>query len=92
MQLAAPDELENKFQQLEGNDVDDELAQMKKRALSGASPPKAEKSLPEGRPIRCAQPRHAAQAALRILRVLILDCGVLPWPDTAGALQGCHRL
>ena len=55
-QLAAPDELESKFKNLEGDDVDDELAAMKKRTLTGAtaSSSKPEKQLPEGRPIRCA--------------------------------------
>ena len=56
MQLAAPDDLESKFRNLEGDDVDDQLAAMKKRSLTGAtaSSSKPEKQLPEGRPIRCA--------------------------------------
>lgn len=53
-QLAASDNLEDKFRKLEGNDVDDELANMKKGLKSGgsSSSSKPSNSLPEGRPIR----------------------------------------
>jgi hypothetical protein len=55
LQLSANDNLEEKFKRLEGNDVDDELSQMKKGLLkSGSSQTKSSSSnsLPEGRPIR----------------------------------------
>ncbi|KAK9796330.1 hypothetical protein WJX73_006403 [Symbiochloris irregularis] len=60
LQLAATDEVEGKFQQLEsGGDVDDELAAMKKGMLgsgssSSSSSSSRDRSLPEGRPIRDA--------------------------------------
>lgn len=57
LQLSANDNLEEKFKRLEGNDVDDELSQMKKGLLkSGSSQTKSSSSnsLPEGRPIRDA--------------------------------------
>lgn len=47
MQLSTSDELEGKFQQLEGDDVDAELSAMKKGMLGGGS--KSKQSLPEGR-------------------------------------------
>lgn len=47
MQLSTSDELEGKFQQLEGDDVDAELSAMKKGMLSGGS--KSKQSLPAGR-------------------------------------------
>ena len=53
--MAAPDSLEDRFKKLEGNDVDDELAQMKRGQLkSGQNSSSSSKSnaLPEGRPIR----------------------------------------
>ena len=43
--------LENKFKELEGGSVDDELAAMKAGMLKEAAPPK---KLPEGRPIKDA--------------------------------------
>lgn len=46
MQLGSSDELEGKFAQLEGDDVDAELSAMKKGLLSGS---KSKQSLPEGR-------------------------------------------
>ncbi len=50
LQLGTSDNLESKFRALEGGDVEDELAQLKKGTLTGArSGPQA---LPEGRPIR----------------------------------------
>lgn len=49
LQLAAPDNLEQQFQALEGSSVDDELAAMKSgRSLKGGNGSKAQ--LPEGRP------------------------------------------
>ena len=54
-QLGTSDELESKFQRLEGDDVDDELSRMKRGLISGSgggSAPAASKPLPEGRPIR----------------------------------------
>lgn len=57
-QLAATDELEGKFQALEGDNVDDELAAMKRgisSTSSASSSQSRDRSLPEGRPIRCAQ-------------------------------------
>ncbi|BDA43705.1 Membrane-associated protein VIPP1, chloroplastic [Coccomyxa sp. Obi] len=52
LQLGTSDNLESKFRALEGGDVEDELAQLKKGTLTGArSGPQA---LPEGRPIRDA--------------------------------------
>ena len=47
LQLSTSDELEGKFQVLEGDDVDAELSAMKKGMLSGGS--KSRQSLPEGR-------------------------------------------
>lgn len=53
LQLASNDTLEDKFKKLEGNDVDDELAQLKRGSLkSGSSSSSPRQSLPEGRPIR----------------------------------------
>ena len=55
-QLAATDELEGKFQRLEGDNVDDELAAMKRGMISSGSSSSSssrDRSLPEGRPIRC---------------------------------------
>ena len=54
LQLASSDELESKFNRLEGDDVDDELASMKKGLLKGGSGsgPKSKQSLPEGRPVK----------------------------------------
>lgn len=53
VQLAASDSLEDKFKKLEGNDVDDELAQMKRGQLkSGSTSSSPRQQLPEGRPIR----------------------------------------
>lgn len=60
LQLAATDELEGKFQRLEGDNVDDELRAMKRGMLnsgnssSSSSSSSRDRSLPEGRPIRCA--------------------------------------
>lgn len=48
LQLSTSDELEGKFAQLEGDDVDAELSAMKKGLLSGSSS-KSKQSLPEGR-------------------------------------------
>lgn len=49
LQLAAPDNLEQQFQALEGDSVDNELAAMKSgRSLKGGNGSKAQ--LPEGRP------------------------------------------
>ena len=50
-QLGTSDNLESKFRQLEGGDVEDELAQMKRGVLTGARA-SAPQALPEGRPIR----------------------------------------
>ena len=54
MQLASSDELEGKFQQLEGDDVDDELAALKRGLPSRSSAPSSssQQRQPEGRPIR----------------------------------------
>ena len=54
LQLASSDELESKFNRLEGDDVDDELASMKKGLLKGGSGsgPSSKQSLPEGRPVK----------------------------------------
>ena len=52
VQLGTSDNLESKFRALEGGDVEDELAQMKKGVLTG-SRSSAPQQLPEGRPIRC---------------------------------------
>lgn len=46
MQLGSSDELEGKFAKLEGDDVDQELSEMKKGLLTGN---KSKQSLPEGR-------------------------------------------
>lgn len=46
LQLGSSDELEGKFAQLEGDDVDAELSAMKKGMLGGS---KSKQSLPEGR-------------------------------------------
>lgn len=57
LQLAATDELEGKFQALEGDNVDDELAAMKRgisSTSSASSSQSRDRSLPEGRPIRDA--------------------------------------
>lgn len=55
LQLASSDTVEDKFRKLEGNDVDDELAMMKKGMLkSGSNDSKPANSLPEGRPIKDA--------------------------------------
>lgn len=48
VQLSAPDSLEQQFKALEGDDVDDDLAKMKRGMLSSSTTSKA--SLPEGRP------------------------------------------
>jgi hypothetical protein len=48
LQLAAPDNLEQQFQALEGSSVDDDLAKMKAGRLKGGNGSKAQ--LPEGRP------------------------------------------
>ena len=48
-QLGTSDALESKFKALEGDDVDAELAAMRRGMLGGA---RARPSLPEGRPIR----------------------------------------
>ena len=50
-QLGTSDALESKFKALEGDDVDAELAAMRRGMVGGA---RARPSLPEGRPIRCA--------------------------------------
>lgn len=51
--MGTSDNLESKFRALEGGDVEDELAKLKKGTLTGArSGPQA---LPEGRPIRWGQ-------------------------------------
>lgn len=51
VQLGTTDNLESKFQALEGGDVEDELAQLKRGTLGSGrrGPPQ---QLPEGRPIR----------------------------------------
>ena len=46
LQLGSSDELEGKFAKLEGDDVDQELSEMKKGLLTGN---KSKQSLPEGR-------------------------------------------
>ena len=66
MQLAAPDSMEQKFAALEGDSVDDELAQMKRGMLSGS---RSKASLPEGRPYeKVLQPRDAIDEELEVLR------------------------
>ena len=52
-QLGTSDGLESKFRALEGGDVEDELAALKRGTLAGARSA-APQQLPEGRPIRCA--------------------------------------
>ena len=65
-QLAAPDNMEQKFQALEGGDVEDELSKMKRGMLSG---PRSEAQLPEGRPYeKVLQPRDAIDEELEVLR------------------------
>jgi len=65
-QLAAPDSMEQKFAALEGDSVDDELAQMKRGMLSGS---RSKASLPEGRPYeKVLQPRDAIDEELEVLR------------------------
>lgn len=49
LQLGSSDELEGKFAQLEGDDVDAELSAMKKGLLSGKSSSKSKQALPEGK-------------------------------------------
>lgn len=50
LQLGSSDELEGKFAQLEGDDVDAELSAMKKGLLSGkSSGSKSKQALPEGK-------------------------------------------
>ncbi|KAK9819244.1 hypothetical protein WJX81_005542 [Elliptochloris bilobata] len=51
LQLGTSDALESKFKALEGDDVDAELASMRRGMLGGS---RARPSLPEGRPIRDA--------------------------------------
>ena len=51
VQLGTSDNLESKFQALEGGDVEDELAALKKGTL-GSGRRGAPQQLPEGRPIR----------------------------------------
>jgi phage shock protein A len=65
-QLGTSDSLESKFRALEGTDVEDELAQMKRGVLTGAraGPPQ---QLPEGRPIRCARPVPPCLSPLQLL-------------------------
>ncbi|CAL5221158.1 g3297 [Coccomyxa viridis] len=53
LQLGTSDNLESKFQALEGGDVEDELAQLKRGTL-GSGRSRAPQQLPEGRPIRDA--------------------------------------
>ncbi|CAK0781978.1 hypothetical protein CVIRNUC_005521 [Coccomyxa viridis] len=53
LQLGTSDSLESKFQALEGGDVEDELAALKKGTL-GSGRRAAPQQLPEGRPIRDA--------------------------------------
>ena len=53
LQLGTSDGLESKFRALEGGDVEDELAALKRGTLAGARS-SAPQQLPEGRPIRCA--------------------------------------
>jgi phage shock protein A len=50
--LVAGDGLESKFAALEGGNVDDELAALKRGVLAGSKQPVA--ALPEGKPIRDA--------------------------------------
>jgi phage shock protein A len=50
--LVAGDGLESKFAALEGGNVEDELAALKKGMLPGSTQPAA--ALPEGRPIKDA--------------------------------------
>ena len=49
--MGTSDNLESKFQALEGGDVEDELAQLKRGTL-GSGRSRAPQQLPEGRPIR----------------------------------------
>jgi hypothetical protein len=51
VQLGTSDSLESKFRALEGGDVEDELAQLKKGALTGVRSGSPQQ-LPEGRPLR----------------------------------------
>lgn len=53
VQLGTTDNLESKFQALEGGDVEDELAQLKRGTL-GSGRRGSPQQLPEGRPIRQA--------------------------------------
>ena len=50
-QLGTSDALESKFKELEGDDVDAELAAMRRGMLGSA---RSKPALPEGRPIRYA--------------------------------------
>ena len=51
--MAAPDSIEDKFAALEGDSVDDELAQMK-RGMLGGGKAASKAQLPEGRPYKDA--------------------------------------
>lgn len=66
LQLSAPDSLEQQFKALEGDDVDDDLAKMKRGMLSSSSTSKA--SLPEGRPYDEAFKKDAIDQELDALR------------------------
>jgi phage shock protein A len=58
--------MEQKFQALEGGDVEDELSQMKRGMLSGS---RSKAQLPEGRPYdKVLQPRDAIDEELEVLR------------------------
>ena len=71
-QLAASDNLEDRFKQLEGNDVDDELEQLRRGQLKSSSKSSPKQSLPEGRPIRWTL-QHTSQACRRIHLCMILS-------------------
>lgn len=65
LQLAAPDSLEQQFKNLEGDDIDDDLAKLKRGTL-GNGAPKAQ--LPEGRPYQEVFKKDAIDQELDELR------------------------
>lgn len=66
LQLAAPDSIEDKFAALEGDSVDDDLAQLKRGMLGGSS---TKSVLPEGRPYKEAfVAKDAIEVELEALR------------------------
>ena len=68
LQLAAPDNLEQQFQALEGDSVDDDLAKMKAGRLKSGNGSKAQ--LPEGRPYDQVFKKDAIDEVQRLVHVM----------------------